>query len=65
MDKQRKEGTEAHVPTPWYGQYSTLAHNHTTRVVSAKDSCCALLQAHQYGIASTISLAITDPAFTV
>ena len=46
MDKQRKEGTEAHVPTPWYGQYSTLAHNHTTRVVSAKDSCCALLQAH-------------------
>ena len=63
MDKRRKEGTEALVPTPWYGQCSTHAHNHTTRAVPAKDSCFALLQAHEYGIASTVSLAITDPAF--
>ena len=62
MDKQRKEG-KVHVPTPWYDQYNTHAHNHITRAVAAKDSCFALRRAHQYDIASTLSIAITDPVF--
>ena len=60
---QRKESTEAHVPTPLYGQYRTYAHNQITRAVAAMESCLALLRTHQYGIACTVSLAITDPAF--
>ena len=27
--------TETHVPSPWYGQYRTHAHNHITRTVAA------------------------------
>ena len=38
--------TEAHVPTPRYGQYLTHAHNHITTAVAAMDSCFALLGAH-------------------
>ena len=62
---QRKESTVAHVPTPWYGHghYRKYAHNHITRTVAAMDSCFALLRAYQHGIASTVSLAITEPAF--
>ena len=60
---QRKESTEAHVPTPWYGYYRTCAHNHVTWAVVAMDSCFTLLGAHQLGIVSTVSLAITDAAF--
>ena len=54
-----KWSTEAHVRT-WYGQDCTHAHNHITRAVAAR---FALLGAHQHGIASKVSLAITDPAF--
>ena len=43
--------TETHVPSPWYGQYRTHAHNHITRAVAAMDSCFALIGAHQHGIA--------------
>ena len=43
--------TEAHVPTPQYGQYLTHAHNHITWAVAAMDSCFALTGAHQHGIA--------------
>ena len=43
--------TEAHVPTPRYGQYLTHAHNHITQAVAAMDSCFALIGAHQHGIA--------------
>ena len=43
--------TETHVPSPWYGQYRTHAHNHITRAVAAMDSCFALVGAHQHGIA--------------
>ena len=43
--------TEAHVPTPRYGQYLTHAHNHITPAVAAMDSCFALVGAHQHGIA--------------
>ena len=57
MDKQHKEGTEVHVPTPWYDQYNTHTHNNITQAVAVKDSCFALLRAHQYDIA------ITDPVF--
>ena len=60
---QRTESTEAHVPTPWYGQYRMHAHNHITRAVAAMDSCFALLGAHKHGIASIVTLTITDPAF--
>ena len=60
---QRKESTEAHVPTPWYGYYRTRTHNHVTWAVVAMDSCFTLLGAHQLGIVSTVSLAITDAAF--
>ena len=35
--------TEAHVPTPWYGQYLTHAHNHITLFLAAMDSCFALI----------------------
>ena len=30
--------TETHVPSPWYGQYRTHAHNHITRAVAAIDA---------------------------
>ena len=43
--------TRTHVPSPWYGQYRTHAHNHITRAVAAMDSCFALVGAHQHGIA--------------
>ena len=43
--------TQAHVPTPWYGQYLTHAHNHITPALAAMDSCFALIGAHQHGIA--------------
>ena len=41
--------TETHVPSPWYGQYRTHAHNHITRAVAAMESCFALIGAHQVG----------------
>ena len=63
MDKQRKEG-KVHEPTPWYDQYNKHAHNHITLAVAAKDSCFALRRAHQYDIASTLSIAITDPSLS-
>ena len=43
--------TEAHVPTPQYGQYLTHAHNHITRAVAAMESYFVLIGAHQLGIA--------------
>ena len=43
--------TQAHVPTPRYGQYLTHAHNHIILAVVAMDSCFALIGAHQHGIA--------------
>ena len=43
--------TEAHVPTPRYGQYLTHPHNHITRAVAVMDSCFTLIGAHQHGIA--------------
>ena len=45
--------TEAHVPTPRYGQYLTHAYNYITRAVAAMNSCFALVGAHQHGIAVT------------
>ena len=39
------------------------AHNHITWPVAAMDSCFALLRTHEHGIASMVSLAITDLAF--
>ena len=48
--QQTKLCTEAHVPTPRYGQYLTHAHNHITPAVVAMDSCFALFGAHQRGI---------------
>ena len=61
--RNSKWSTEAHIPTRWYGQDRTHAHNHITRAVAARDSYFALLGAHQHGIASTVSLAITNRAF--
>ena len=43
--------TQAHVPTPRYGQYLRHAHNHITPAVAAMDSCFALTGAHQHGLA--------------
>ena len=43
--------TQAHIPTPRYGQYLRHAHNHITPAVAAMDSCFALIGAHQHGIA--------------
>ena len=43
--------TEAHVPTPRYGQYLTHADNHITPAEAAMDICLALIGAHQHGIA--------------
>ena len=43
--------TQAHVPTPRYGQYLTHAHNHIIPAVAAINSCFALIGAHQHGIA--------------
>ena len=40
------------------------AHNNITSAVAAMDSCFILVRTHQHGIASTVSLTITDPAFT-
>ena len=37
------DSNEAHLPTPWYGQYLTHAYNHITRAVAAMDSCFALV----------------------
>ena len=52
------------LPTLQYGQYLTHVHNHITSAVAAMDSCFILVRTHQHGIASTVSLMITDPAFT-
>ena len=41
MDKQRKEGTEINVPTPWYDQYNTHAHKHITRAVQLRTAVSA------------------------
>ena len=35
--------TEAHLPTPRYGQYLTHEHNHITPAVAAMDSSFAIL----------------------
>ena len=43
--------TQAHVPTPRYGQYLRHAHNHITPAVAAMNSCFALTGAHQHGLA--------------
>ena len=43
--------TEAHVPTPQYGQFLTHAHNHITLAVADMDSCFVLIRIHQHGIA--------------
>ena len=42
-------GLKRTLPTPWYGQYLTHAHNHITRAVAAMGSCFALIGAHQHG----------------
>ena len=52
------------LPTLQYGQYLTHVHNHITSAVAAMDSCFFLVRTHQHGIASTVSIMITDPAFT-
>ena len=52
------------LPTPRYSQYLMHAHNNITSAVAAMDSCFILVRTHQHGIASTVSLTITDPAFT-
>ena len=38
--------TEAHVPTPQYGQYLTHAHSHITPALAAMDSCFVLIRIH-------------------
>ena len=48
------------LPTPRYGQYLTHALNHNTKSVAAMNTCFVLVS--QHGIASTVSLTITDPA---
>ena len=40
--------TEAHIPTPQYGQYLTHAHKHITPLI---DSCFVLIRTHEHGIA--------------
>ena len=40
--------TEAHIPTPQYGQYLTHAHKHITPLM---DSCFVLIRTHEHGIA--------------
>ena len=45
--KERKVSTEAHVPTPWYGQYRTHAHNHM-----AMPCWCAPRRAKQLSMAA-------------
>ena len=52
------------LPTPRYSQYLTHVHNNITSAVAAMDSCFILVRTHQHGIASTVSLTITDNAFT-
>ena len=57
--------TEAHLPTPQYGQYLTHAHNHITPALADMDSCFVQIRAHQHGIAPGeiyVSLPIIDPA---
>jgi len=34
---------------PLTGQYLTQAHSHITQAVAARDSCFALIRAHQHG----------------
>ena len=48
------------LPTPRYGQYLTHALNHNTKTVAAMNTCFVLVS--QHGIASKVSLTITDPA---
>ena len=48
------------LPTPRYGQYLTHALNHNTKSVAAMNTCFVLVS--QHGIASMVSLTITDPA---
>ena len=59
--KKTTKSTEAHATNSavWH------AHSHIIPVVGAMDSCFVLVRTHQHGIASTVSLTITDPAFTV
>ena len=38
-------------------------YHHITPAVAAMDSCFVLVRTLQHGIASTVSLKITDPAF--
>ena len=52
------------LPTLQYGQYLTHVHNRITWEAAAMDSCFILVRTHQHGITSTVSLTITDPAFT-
>ena len=37
--------------------------SHNTPAVVAMDSCFVLVRTHQHGIASMVSITITDPAF--
>ena len=53
--------TEAHVPTPRYGQYLTHAHNHITPVVAAMDSCFVLIRTHHREPAECVC--VTDGYF--
>ena len=48
------------LPTPRYGQYLTHALNHNTKTVAAMNTCFVFVS--ERGIASTVSLTITDPA---
>ena len=48
------------LPTLRYGQYLTHALNHNTKTVAAMNTCFVFVS--QRGIASTVSLTITDPA---
>ena len=53
--KRSKESTEAHVPTSWYGQRHTHAHNYIARTLLGIVSCFAPLKAHQLGKVNTVS----------
>ena len=59
--KKTTISTEAHATNSavWH------AHSHIIPAVGAMHSCSVLVRTHHHGVASTVSLTITDPSFTV
>ena len=55
-DKNTNLSTEAHVPSPRYGQYLTRAHNLITPEEAAMDSCFVLIRTHQHGISLVLGI---------